>query len=139
MLVFSTGGLEKGLDAVRASLLASGNLQLRLFQNNITPDQNTTVGDFTEATFSGYAAQTIATWGSVSLDGDNNAVVEEINRTFTQSGTTTINDIYGYYVVDTSTTALLVWSERAPSPPFAMDASGKTYTVLPRLVLKNFS
>lgn len=118
------------------NLIKSGQLTgsiLRLFQNNYTPLDTDTAANFTQATFTGYAAITLNTWGTPFTNGSNKAEVDEIIRTFTQTGVGVTNTVYGYYVTDGS--GNLLWAERNPAGGVAMNAIGNTYTVLPKMTL----
>jgi hypothetical protein len=45
------------------------------------------------------------------------------------------NDVYGYFV--TNVAGDVVYAERDPSAPVAMNAGGKTYTVFSRFTLNS--
>jgi hypothetical protein len=103
---------------------------MKLFQNNITPAHNTVYADFTEATFSGYASQSLS-GASVagSLDSSGRGVVTWTALTWTKSGATG-NTIYGYWVENSS--GVLLWCERFDSP-IVMTADGAFLTLTPKL------
>lgn len=111
--------------------LTGGPDKYRLFQNNVTPDHNTTSATLTEATFSGYTSGGVALSGgavSGSLDGSGRAVATWNSITYTKSGATG-NTIYGYYCVDSS--GNLLWVERFDSP-IAMTTDGSFITLVPK-------
>lgn len=88
------------------NLAYSGGLnamRLRLFSNNITVADTTVIGDFTECTFTGYAAQAPA-W-STPANVANVAQTLSGTRTFTYSGVATTT-VYGYYLTDAAGTTL---------------------------------
>lgn len=108
---------------------AAENLVLKLYKNNITPSDTDVAGTYTEATFPGYSAITLtgATWnapaaGSISYSAE---------QTFTCSGAST-DDIYGYYVIQT-TSGTLLYSERDGSAPFAVRISGDAIKITPTI------
>jgi hypothetical protein len=107
---------------------APQNLVLRLFKNNITPADSDTAGTYTEAAFTGYSAITLtgASWGAAS-----GGTISFAQQTFTCSGTSSEN-IYGYYVTQT-TSGILIWSERDASAPFAVANSGDALKVTPTI------
>src|SRR6185437_5811890 len=74
-------------------------LELRLFKNNITPDQDTVLADFTEADFPGYSSQGPLDFGAVFLNGSDNAESDTSVHTFTCTGVPGggSQDIYGWY------------------------------------------
>lgn len=109
---------------------------LGLFKNNWIPSPDDDMGDYSLCDFTGYAPIALTLWGDAYLDSDLFATIEETNRTFNCTGVTVTNNVYGYVVYIGGT---LLWAERSASAPFAMDAAGKTYTVKPKLVLRNLS
>lgn len=81
--------------------------KLKLFQNDFTPDNDTVVGDLTEADFTGYSAATIAvTWIDGQVADFREQVLYPALPAFTQTATTVSNTVYGWYVTDTGGTAL---------------------------------
>lgn len=108
-------------------LATLNGLTLKLFKSNTNPNGTETAGTFTEANFTGYASQALNTFPAFGLDGSNNAASTAGVYTFTQTGTGVTNDIYGYYCVTAG--GLLVFSERDPNAPFAMNATGRVYQV----------
>lgn len=91
-----------------------GNLSLRLFGNDYTPDPSSVTGDFVEPEWIGYYRQTLerASWGVPTIDAGR-AVVEydgpPLSWTNNSGGTVTV---YGYTVVD-PVTEITLWCERA--------------------------
>lgn len=86
---------------------APQDLSLRLFTNNITPADTTVAGDLTQATFTGYSAKTLtgSSWGAAN-NGRPSVSTYPI-QTFTSTVTQATQNIYGYYVVQTSSGILL--------------------------------
>ena len=105
----------------------------RLYQNMYTPTTSDTSSNYTEATFDGYAAKTGVTWNAV---GNNNpgAVITANAWTYTQTGTTITNTIYGWYATDGS--GNFQWAELFSSP-VSMNAVNNTITVQPEIILKS--
>lgn len=113
----------------------SDGLKVRLFKNDVTPDDNTVIGDLTEADFEGYAAGDLAnltTPGVVAAQ----AQTQGDSVTFTMGTPGTTNNIYGHYITDSAGT-VLYGVVRDPSAPIAMDTAGKEYTVFPVLTLRD--
>lgn len=80
-------------------IAAHPTLTFRLFQNDITPDADTVIGDFTEADYSGYASQDLD-WGSTpdtDSDGRAFAITQELAFPVASSGSQTV---YGWYAED---------------------------------------
>lgn len=84
---------------------------LRLYQNDYTPDENSTLSSFSEADFTNYAAKTLARsdWGTPTLNGTNKAQSQVSIQSWTcgLSG----NTVYGYYVLG-ATSGKVLWAER---------------------------
>lgn len=109
------------------------NLELKLFQSDISIDDESVAGDFAEADFSDYAEKTLnrSGWDSVSQDVNDKA---SIQYDTTQSWTcgATGNTIYGYYVVG-ATSGTLVWAEKFAESQVLTD--GVQLSLLPRFTL----
>ena len=112
------------------------NPTLRLFSNNQTPTSTQTIADYTEATFTGYAAviQTGSSWTITAGDGSTGFSKATTNSasTFTCSGTTS-QSVYGYYV-DANTSTLL-WAERFSDGPYTIANVGDKVIITPVLTL----
>jgi hypothetical protein len=108
---------------------APQSLVLKLYKNNITPFDTDTAVTYTEATFSGYSSAALAgaSWGAAAAG----TITYSAQQTFTCTGAAT-DDIYGYYVVQTSS-GVLVWSERDVSAPFAIRVNGDAVKITPTL------
>lgn len=111
---------------------AAEDQTLKLFVNNITPDGDTVVGDFTEATGGGYAAKSLTgTSWTVTTNASDEGEATYAAQTFTFTGALTTNTtIYGYYVVQASSGALL-WCERFAST-FTPAVNGDALTFTPK-------
>jgi hypothetical protein len=108
---------------------APQNLVLRLYRSNTTPSDTDTAGTYTEASFPGYSAITLtgASWNAAA----SGTIAFGSQQTFTCSGTST-DDIYGYYVTQT-TSGILLYSERDASAPFAVRNSGDNVRLTPTI------
>lgn len=126
-LVVSDAGISYQLAALIAQYNADV-LRIHLFQNNITPTKSNVLGDFTEATFDGYAAINIGTWSAPAVSG-HVASSSPPQVTFSKTAGVTTNNIYGYYVTDAAN-SVLYWSERDPNGPVPMAVNGDQYRVL---------
>lgn len=129
LVVVDTGKLDL-LGALTSWLNA--NTVLRLFQNNHAPLHGDTISAFTEATFAGYAAINLGSWGGAYLSADFHGWADETLRTFTSTGGSPVNTIYGYFITKGSSD--LLWAEVA-AVPVTINAAGQVYQVLPRLSL----
>jgi len=90
------------------------DIELRLFSNNVTPGETTTLAAFNQVAGGGYAAKTLSSGNWVSTQGNpTEAEYPEEEFEFT-STTTAPGTIYGYYLVDT-VTGLYIGGERFAS------------------------
>jgi len=112
------------------------NPVLHLYENNLTPDDDTCVGcgppdEVTEATAAGYAAITLTgtNFTIATSGGITTAEYADVTFTFTTNAT-----IYGYYVTNTSETAVL-WVERFSGAPFSLPTGGGTIQITPKVSL----
>lgn len=109
---------------------APQNLVLKLYSNNITPADTDTAATYTENTFAGYAAITLtgASWGSASAG----SIAYGSQQTFTRSSTGTSENVYGYFVIQVTSTVLL-YSERDGAAPFAITNNGDNVRLTPTI------
>lgn len=122
------------LTALITALLA--NLKMRIFVNNITPDANTVIGDFTEATFTGYSAASLTTWSAPSIDGTGASISTTVQGQFTGTSGGGTGNMYGYYLTDSGGTTLY-GCERFAGAPIAQAQNvvfqvTDTYSVITR-------
>lgn len=100
----------------RAALAVDVPLDVRLYRNDYTPGDGSTLSSFTEATFTGYFRETIAraTWDPSALDGHKGKITYATVFEWTNNGATA-QTLYGYYIVNPAT-AKVNWSERFATP-----------------------
>jgi hypothetical protein len=123
MSAFQDDGIQDCLDALTGTTPISTAL-LRLFSNNVTPDNTTTLGGLTEATFTGYAAVTLSGWSAASLAAH---VASSTANPITFTLTAGSQNIYGWYV--TSADGELICAGRDVAAPVAMSLTVNTYQV----------
>lgn len=114
--------------------LATAGAKVRLFSNNFTVADATVIGDFTQATFTGYAAQAL---GSGTVAGSNTsgrATASWPQQTYTCTGGSS-QIIYGYYVTDTAGTTLYFGENFAT--PVTLSNGGAPLLLTPRLTLRS--
>lgn len=94
----------------------AGDFHYHLYTNNLTPDDASVLGDFTEAAWGGYAAQTVVA-ADFSLTGVSAHVggVTGLPVTFTNSSGGD-QSAYGYYVTNTGNTQLLACARFDAAP-----------------------
>jgi hypothetical protein len=116
-------------DFVDKLTTAWGNtLVMHLFTNPITPDKTTVAADLVEATFPGYAAQNITTWGAAILNASVQGESDAATVTWTAAAGSLGNQIWGYWVEDAGGTYL--WAEPFGFP-IDMSVSGASMGVFP--------
>ena len=126
-LLVPTVGANVALENI-VNKTAPENLILKLFISNTTPSNTDTAATYTEATFPGYAAITLAggSWGAASARS-----IAYAQQTFTCTGTATDN-VYGYYLVG-ATSGILKWAERDAAAPFAVRNAGDAVKITPTI------
>lgn len=107
------------------------DLILRLFKNNVVPAEADAVGDYTEATFTGYAQKSLAGASWTTTPGAPSKVAFA-EQTFASTANQAAEDIYGYYYVRT-TGGELVGAERFTNAPFAIQNNGDEIRVTPEI------
>jgi hypothetical protein len=113
-----------GINAINdliTNLLDTG--KIHLFANNMTPHIDSVIGDFTEATFTGYPAGgvAVATWPAPYwLPDDGNVHTTAVHQ-FQATDGVTPNIIYGYYVTDKN--GALFYAAKLPVPFNMVDAT----------------
>lgn len=132
-LVVVDAGSEAMLD-----LVLGVNYTLRLFTNDVTagltPAQIDALvaGDFTEATFTGYASKAL-TGGSWTTTQGNPSTGTYAAQAFAVTVTGTAQNVWGYYITRTSDGALQ-WFEQF-SAPVVMEFAADTLNITPRITL----
>lgn len=116
-------GMKRYLEVVNGAL---ATLQLRLFQNNITPSKTSVLADFTIANFTGYASFSPLTWGAVTVAA-NIASKTASAVVFSFGLGITVNTIFGWYLVDSSAGKVLAANRLAV--PKLMAVFGDTISV----------
>jgi len=128
------GETNKSLDAYLDAAYTAG-YAWGLFKNNVTPTEDTVIGDLTKADFSGYAGEIPFTHWNAAAFSTPRSEADASDVVWTHNGGGTSNDIYGYYVVDE--TGALAWAERNAAAPITISANGQTYTVKPKFTRRS--
>lgn len=132
LVVPQVGALELLVQLMTALYTVGNVVKLHLYQSNTIPGPNDTISTYTEADFDGYAAQSLVQLGSAFTNSDGAAEQDFQLLQFLDTGSTTPNTVYGYYVglKIGAGAEQLIWSERFSSPA-TMDANGKVIDVAP--------
>jgi hypothetical protein len=105
-------------EAIQTQMAASTFGQMKLFQNNYVPTPTSILADFTEATFDGYVHQTFK-FGIGPFRNFDGTYGPYSNVSYTMTGSTTPNTIYGCYLVDS--TGAFALAIRFPQPIAMVD------------------
>ena len=113
-LVLANVGEVELLDKMlKDALTTDEDYSLKLFNNDVTPDQSSIASTFTEAAFTGYSAKTLTRSGwSAATTVSNKAQSSYSQQSWTCGATG--DTIYGYYVIGATSTVLL-WAEKFSS------------------------
>lgn len=112
-------------------LLSSQDMILRLFTNNVTPDESTAYpGGLVEASASGYLPRTLVGAGWSFSQPGGVTTGQHTEQTF--SFGTGVSS-YGYYLTDTS--GNLLWVERFSGAPFTLPSGGGQLNITPKITL----
>jgi hypothetical protein len=105
---------------------------LKLYTANTPPDESTVVGDLTEATGNGYADVTLipSNW-VISPDNPTRAAYPAHAFVFTGA----VGNVYGYYVVQATSGALL-WAEHFAGAPLNIQNNGDEIRVSLNITLE---
>jgi len=103
--------------AVTGSLIGA---QVGLFQNDITPLRTSVVGDFTQATYTGYALANV-TWSAPSVsDGGDVELIGTVPE-FRPDDAVTPNTVFGFLLVDGA--GAYIMGARFDDPPLPMGSA----------------
>jgi len=93
-----------------------GTLSCRLFSNDVTPTDTFTLASFTEASFTGYAAVSVAPgdWDAPTVVSDVGQIDKTTPPVFTCTGGSP-QDVYGWYLVDPGA-SLVLFTQRFDAP-----------------------
>lgn len=115
---------DEGLPGV-LTRIANATLVLRLFVNDITPDRDTELADFTEASWTGYASVNLNLGDFVSSGFIGHvAFLATDPITFLNTGATP-ETCYGYYV-EGSTSDVMIAARFDPAPRTLIALTGET-------------
>lgn len=86
------------INMVYAFLAVASSIEVCLYTNDITPDEDSELADFTEATYDGYSR---ISWppGTPFTDGAGKASIAPVIANFTGPETGGPVNVYGFYVV----------------------------------------
>lgn len=126
-----------GKKAILNSYLGSNTLTYHLYQSSITVDRDTTLADMLaiECNFDGYSPQVASGWSMAIINSDFAAQSEASTLTWTVSGSTVGNNVWGYFSEDGS--GNLIGVEQADGAPIDMNAIGNSFPLIPQITVKS--
>lgn len=102
--------------------------RIRLFTNNHTPDVADVLSTYTEASYSGYAAQGLGTTPTPTWDSTNKQYIATWAAiVFVGNGGGTNQSCYGYMITDA--TPALVWAELFSAGPYLMGPTANSLSI----------
>ena len=118
------------------NIAAPEDLKLKLFSSNTTPAESDTEANYTETTGGGYTDVTLtpANWTTTPGDATVAAYPEHVFD-FDGADAATVGDVYGYYVVQATSGALL-WAEVFSGAPLSIQNIGDEIRVTLQITLE---
>src|SRR4051794_3347686 len=113
---------NEGLNDLLSIALGIGStltMALRLFVNSYTIIPATVLGDLTECTIAGYACVTLSTGSWVPSALSNTWVYDYPQVTYTFTSNSGPSTVYGWYMVDTTSSKLVCGGNISPYTPDA--------------------
>ena len=117
---------ESEVEMLTRMFRAEGS-KLKLFSNNVTLSETSTIGSCTECATGGYAQKSLTTAWTCTTPGGGTSSASFAQQTYTfTSGCTA----YGYYVTNSAATIML-YAETFTDGPYVIPAGGGTILVTP--------
>jgi len=107
------------------------NLTLKLYVNNVTPAEGDTASTYTEMSTQGYAAINLVA-GSWTVTAGAPSDATYTQQTWTFDGTGGLTQVYGYFLVGTTST-LLYWAEKFSDGPYPISNNGDKILLTPKI------
>ena len=115
--------LDEGCQAVldaETGHAAMPALYIRLFTNNVTPDNTFDHTSFTEATFTGYSSMALPDPGASTVSAHIAASAYAAQSFTITAGS---QNIYGWYITNSAATKAY-WAQRDAGAPVGMSSAG---------------
>lgn len=134
MTILVPSASEKLLADFMLGVATPGNQQLKLFVNNVVPDDTFVNASLTEMSTLSYAAKTLTKTSWVNTAGATAFPSTGVyaSQTFTFTAGTAVT-VYGYWVIDV-TTGLMLWAEPFAAPKIVQNA-GDQIIITPQITL----
>ena len=133
LVVPNAGELQLLDKMLKDALSTDENYILKLYKISYQPIKTSSSGNFTEATFTNYAARTLtrAGWGAASTVSDKASGTYGTVQSWTCGATG--NTVHGYYMVPAATAATTLWAEKFTTARVL--ASGDVLNITPKFTL----
>lgn len=105
---------------------------LKLYKSNTTPAETDTDATYTAADFTGYSDVSMSVGANWTVSGGHPSQIAYPQQTFTSSANQATQNIYGYYVLATTSSTLL-WAERFSDGPYPITNNGDNIKVTPQI------
>lgn len=134
MLITTQQGELDLMSVIQTALKVAGAFAstLKLFQNDFAPTRFSVAADFTEATFTGYAAVAQAWAVGPYVNGAGQVEMQSASHNWTPTDGVNPNTIYGWYLVATG--GDVICAQRFDNPR-AMLGPTNSLTLLPSLII----
>lgn len=134
MTILVPSASEKLLADFMLGVAVPGNQQMKLFVNNVVPDDNTVNATLTEMSTLGYVAKTLTktAWTNTAGAVGFPATGVYATQTWTFTAGTAVT-VFGYWVIDV-TTGLMLWVESFASPKIVQN-TGDQIIITPQITL----
>lgn len=134
MTILVPSASEKDLLDFMLGVTTPGNQILKLFVNNVTPDDTYVLANLTEMSTLGYASKTLTKTSWVTTAGATGqpATSSYAQQTWTFTAGTAVT-VYGYYITD-FTTGRLLWVELFSSAKIVQN-TGDQIIITPTITL----
>lgn len=121
--------------ALKAMLnaLAGQDQKLKLYKSNTTPANTDTAATYTESTWTGYALAALTGTSWVVTPG-NPSSAAYAQQTFTSSANQTLENTYGYFVIQT-TSGTIIWAERFTGAPYPIQNLNDAIAITPQITM----
>lgn len=126
-------GFDLGVmaDATAVGATLTGAL-LHLFQNDVVPTREFTLGDLVEADYTGYATEAVV-WNAPSISDDGFPELVGVAGEFRPTSSVVENDTYGWYLTEAG--GALLAAGRFDAAPVGMRGVLDALVITPRVRL----
>jgi hypothetical protein len=133
LVVPNAGELQLLDKMLKDALSTDENYILKLYKVSYQPVKTSVTSNFTEATFTNYAARTLTrtAWGPAATVSDKASSTYSVVQSWTCGATG--NTVHGYYMVPAAVAATALWAEKFTTARVL--ASGDVLNITPKFTL----